>query len=95
MNDALGPECLVPSSLVYGEYPKVYTPPETLQPRPMTEERASILQSARAEMQRHMANARVTRALKHAVPSAADQSFQPHDMVLVWRDNTVTNRIGE
>eukprot|EP00171_Calliarthron_tuberculosum_P019742 IDg19742t1 len=29
MNDTLGPEGLVPSSLVFGEYPKVYTPSET------------------------------------------------------------------
>ncbi len=97
MNDTLGPEGLVPSSFVFGEYPKVYTKghSEMPQPRLTTEERASMLQSGRAEMQRHMAKARVARALKHSVPSAADQSFQPGDMALVWHEKIVNNRIGE
>eukprot|EP00171_Calliarthron_tuberculosum_P003694 IDg3694t1 len=38
-----------------------------------------MLQSARAEMQRHMSKMRINRALKHAVPAAADLYYQPGD----------------
>ncbi len=38
---------------------------------------------------------RVSRALKHAVPSARDRLYQPGDQVLVWRERQVNNRIGE
>ena len=42
-----------------------------------------------------MAKARVNRALKHSTPDAADVMYTPGDMVLVWREKIVNNRIGE
>eukprot|EP00171_Calliarthron_tuberculosum_P005792 IDg5792t1 len=82
MNDTLGPEGIVPSSLVFGEYPKVYTTSETPQQRPSIAERAKMLHTARIEMQKHMAKSRIARALKHSVPPAADNHYQPGDQVL-------------
>ena len=95
MNDTLGPEGLVPSALVFGEFPKVYTRSETPAQRPMLEDRASVALCARKEMERIMAEMRTKRALKHKVPTAADTFYQPGDKVLVWREKIVESRIGE
>lgn len=54
-----------------------------------------MLQTARTEMQRHMAQMRINRALKHSVPSAADIAYKPGDKVLLWREKVVNNRIRE
>ncbi len=54
-----------------------------------------MLQSAGVAMHHHMANMRVARALKHAVPPAADQWFQPGDEVLIRREKVMNDRIGE
>lgn len=42
-----------------------------------------------------MGKARVTRALKHAVPPSADHPLKPGEPFLVWTENIVNNRIGE
>lgn len=42
-----------------------------------------------------MEKLRVQRALKHAIPRDADESFEPGDKVLVWREKIVDHRIGE
>lgn len=95
MNDTLGPEGLVPSALVFGEFPRVFTKSETPSERLTLKERASIAQSARKEMGKIMAEMRVRRGLHHRIPSAADRFYQPGDNVLVWRENIVNHRIGE
>lgn len=95
MNDTLGPAGVVPSALVFGEYPPVFTRSENPPSRPNLEERAKIASDARKEMERHMAKMRVDRALRHAVPPAADVSFSSNDKVLVWRERIVGGRIGE
>ena len=38
---------------------------------------------------------KINRALRHAVPTAANRSYEPGDQVLVWREKIVDNRIGE
>ena len=42
-----------------------------------------------------MAKALISRAMRHAVPSAADKRYDPGDKVLVWREKVNSNRIGE
>ena len=85
MNDTLGPEGLVPSAPVFGEYPKAYTRSKTPPPRSTLVERASIAKSVRKEMEKHMSEMRIKRALKHRPPAAADLVYQPGDSVLIWR----------
>eukprot|EP00737_Agarophyton_chilense_P000247 gb/GEZJ01000282.1/.p1 GENE.gb/GEZJ01000282.1/~~gb/GEZJ01000282.1/.p1 ORF type:complete len:768 (+),score=79.54 gb/GEZJ01000282.1/:1785-4088(+) len=95
MNDTLGPEGLVPSALVFGEFPNITSKSETPTPRASALSRAAIAATAREEMSQIMERMRVRRALKHAVPQAADRSYQPGDDVLVWRERLTDNRIGE
>ena len=95
MNDSLGPEGLVPSALVFGEYPSVHTKSEVPSPRAALISRAEVANAARKEMEQIMARMRVQRALKHATPISADRAFEVGSEVLVWRENTVDNRIGE
>jgi len=83
MNDTLGPEGLVPSALVFGDYPKVTTRSENPSLKAELRSRAQMATVARKEMERLMANMKVKRALNHAVPGAADRSFQAGDRVLV------------
>ena len=63
MNDTLGPEGLVPSALVFGESPKVYTKSETPDERAVPAIRAKLAHTARSQMAKHMAELRVKRAL--------------------------------
>ena len=95
MNDTLGPEGLVPSALVFGEFPPVYTRSETPALRATILERAEIAHTARREMEKHMARLRINRALQRRTPAAADRSYKPGDHVLVWREKLVESRIGE
>ena len=95
MNDTPGPEGLVPSALVFGEFSKVYTRSETPAQRPTLEDRAAIALCVRKEMERIMAEMRIRRALKHKIPAAADTSYQPGDKVLVWSEKIVESRIVE
>ena len=59
MNDTLGPEGLVTSAIVFGEFPRGFTKSETPSQRPTLEERAPIAQSARKEMGKIMAEMRI------------------------------------
>ena len=95
MNDTLGPEGLVPSALVFGEFPPAYTKTEVPKARPSLSLRAEIANTARKEMNEHMAKLRVNRALKHKAASSTDSIFTPGDEVLVWREKIVNHRIGE
>ena len=95
MNDSLGPEGLVPSALVFGEFPRVRTPSEPTSERPTLSQRSQIAQQARREMNRIMAEQRLKRALHHSVPPASDRSYEPGDKVLVWRKKQIAQRMGE
>ena len=95
MNDTLGPEGIVPSLLVFGEYPQAFTRSEVRPNRPTADKRVKIANDARAEMAKYMAKVKVARVLKHRIPPAADIVLEPGDPVLVWRENVVNNRIGE
>lgn len=53
MNDALGPEGLVPSTLVFGEHPPVCTRSETSSKCPTIDKRALIAFKAGQEMERY------------------------------------------
>lgn len=46
-------------------------------------------------MDRIMAKMRTARALKNAVPAAADMVFDLGDQVLVWREKFINHCIGE
>ena len=95
VNDTLRPNGVVPSTLVFGEHPPVFTRSENQKRRPTLDERAKIAFEARNEMEQHMAKLRIDRALPHAVPPAANVTYERNDEVLVWREKQVNNRIGE
>ena len=46
-------------------------------------------------MSGYLARAKANRAMKHNSPPSSDQTYQPGDDVLVWREKQVENRIGE
>lgn len=50
-DDTLGPECLVPSALVFGEFSKAYSRSETQSERASLEERARLAIHAQPEME--------------------------------------------
>lgn len=95
INDTLGPDGLVPSALVFGEFPSAFTTSETPHPRATLESRAAVANLARREMEKQMAAVRLKRGLRHATPPAADAIFEVGQRVLVWRERKVENRIGE
>ena len=95
MNDTVGPEGLMPSALVFGEYPSVSVPPEPIPPRAITASRVKLMDTARREMTTHMAQVRINSALKHAIPAAANQVYEDNQKVLVWREKKINNRVGE
>ena len=95
MNNTLGPEGLVPTALVFGEYPPVHTKSETPNPRGVLASRAEISNTARQEMEKIMAEIRVKRALQHATPYSANNVYSPGDQVLLWREKQFDIRIGE
>ena len=62
MNDTLGPEGIVPSALVFGEFPSIrpfFGPPKY---RPTPVERAEIAHKARKIMSQELADKKVRRA---------------------------------
>ena len=95
MKDTLKLECLVPSSLVFGELPKVYISPGSPNTRDTLGKRAEMVHAARIEMQRIIAKVRISRASRYSVPSADDRAYDSGDKVLVWRGKVVNHSIGE
>lgn len=95
INDTLGPEGLVPSALVFGVYPEVYTISEQRRSKLHNFERAKVANYARLEMEKVMADLRLKRAETYAVPPASDAMFHKGEQVLVWREKVISNRIGE
>ena len=95
MNDLLVLAGIVPSALVFGEFPSLCSISGHVLPRPSLAERAEAAQQARSHMANHLARAMVRRALHHNPLPATDQMYRPGDEVLVWREKRVENRIGE
>ena len=95
LNDTLGPDGLVPSALVFGEFPSPIVTSETRHTRSTIESRAGIASMARKEMEKEIASVRVRRALRHATLPAADATFEVCQDVLVWRERRVESLIGE
>ncbi len=95
VDDTLGSEGVVPSELVFGEYPSLRSFEGPTIPRPSLAERAVIAQKARRLMGKHLAQARFKCALRHNTPSATEDIFQIGDKVLVWLENLVESRICE
>lgn len=95
MNDTLVPERLVLYSILFGEYPKFYTPSETLKRIATTEKKSVMLETAREEIKQNMAKSRIQRALWNSIPATADIYYQPGNKVLVWRENVVNNHVAE
>ena len=58
-------------------------------------ERDEAAQQARRYMAKHLAQAKVTRALHQNIPPATDRRYQPGDKVIIWREKIVENRIGK
>ena len=94
-NDTLGPEGIVPSALVFREFPSLRSFQGPVIPRPSPAERASAAQNARRLMAKYLAQSSVKRAMHHQTPQAADRTYQPGDEVLIWRENIDENRIGQ
>ena len=95
VNDTLGPEGIVPSALVFGEFPSLHSFLGPMVPRPTLAERAFAAQEARRHMSKHMAAIKIERSLKHRTPSAANSTYQAGDKVFVWGEKIVENRFGE
>lgn len=83
MTNTLGPKGLVPSALVFGEFPQIRHKSEVRTERPHLDKRSEVAQLAREEISNHMAQLLVKRALHHAVPPSCDRSYEPGDEVLV------------
>ena len=83
MNDTLGPEGLIPSGFVFGEFPKIRKQGSKPTPRATLLSRKAVAETARKEMEKHIAKMKINRALNHMVPKAANRSYQPGDKVLV------------
>jgi len=79
-NQTLGPEGIVPVTLVFGIFPRIGTK------LPNQPERVRALLAAREEMRVIMAKSKVARALKRAVPPSADEVYAVGDQVLVFRE---------
>ena len=94
LNDTSGPEGLVPSALVFGEFPRLDMPSEYNR-RPTSDERGEIATMARNLMRTHLDTMRISRALRHNVPSATDKIYEEGDDILVWREKGHTAKNGE
>ena len=93
LNDKAGPDGLVPSALLFGEFPRLELP-DDCSTRPTTDERGKLALIIRNEVRQHIDKMRISRALRHNVPKDTDTTFDPGDQVLVWREkHTATGMI--
>lgn len=83
MNDTLGPEGIVPSDLVFGEYPQIRASGVGRLYCPDLAERAIIAEEARNELSAQMAKIWLECALRHRVPLSVMHTYSPGDIVLV------------
>ena len=95
MNDALGPDGTVLSSLVFDEFPRLRAFEVPFIPRASLAERSLAAQEARCLMAKYLAQARVKRALHHQTPRRADVNYQPDHKFLLWREKLLENGIVE
>ena len=79
MNNTLGPDGIVPSALVFGEFPSLRSFEVPRIPKATLADRAHIANFARKVMSEELANSKITRALRHNVPNASDRTFEPGD----------------
>jgi Reverse transcriptase (RNA-dependent DNA polymerase) len=80
-NQTLGPEGIVPVTLVLGIVPRIGTK------LPNQPERVRAMLTACEEMRTILAKSKVNRALRRAVTPAADSIYTSGDEVLVFREN--------
>ena len=80
MDDMLGPEGFVPSSLVFGEFPILHSflGPVILQPS--LAERALEAQTARKYMAKQLAEVKIKRTLNHQGAPSSDRTISPATM---------------
>ena len=83
INDTMGPNGLVPSLLVFGVLP-AFPCPNTKMPNQV--ERFAALRTAKAEMEKIVAETRIKRALKSKLPPATKFLIKPGDEVRVYRE---------
>lgn len=83
--ETLGPNGVVLSALVFGDYQSIRSFDKPRLPSLKLAERATSAQRARNLMTSHMANTKVTSTLKHNTPPAADLIYALGDRALVWR----------
>lgn len=95
MNDKLNPEGLVPSVLLFVEYPQAFTNSERRPISTSSDVRSKIAHESRIEIPKHINKARDARALKHSLPAAVDSPCNAGEQILVCRENVVNNRICE
>ena len=94
LNDTAGPDGLVPSALLFGEFPRLVMP-SAYGTRPTTDERSSVALLARREMKLIMDKQRIARAMRHNTPKATDNVYESGDQILVWREKGHSNKNGE
>jgi hypothetical protein len=85
MNDRMGPECLVPSLLVFGVLPRF---PATQTSPPNQNDRMEALSTARSEMETITSELRLAVAMHRNVPPAASLELKVDQPVLVYREKT-------
>lgn len=95
MEDTLGPEGLDPSAVLFRDFSKVCNAGDATIARVTLATRADVAHNAPQEMENMVERLRLRRALRHDVPPAAYESYQPGHEILVWRENILANRIGE
>ena len=94
INDTLGPEGIVPSALMFGEFPSIRAFIGPKFPRATLAEREIAAQKARKLMSKHLAPVKIKRAERYRTPRATDHVYQPGDQVLVWMEKQINNRIA-
>ncbi len=82
-NDALGPNGLVPTLLVYGSLPSLPIPLQTDMDQKY---RMEALATARAEMETIVAAQRIQKGLRSKIPPSAKYLFKPGEDVKVFRE---------
>lgn len=63
--------------------------------RPTLQNRAHISDVARNYIEKLMFAMKLKRSLHYTVSPSADRSYQPGDLVLIWKEKVGSNRLGE
>lgn len=84
VNFTLGPKGILPSALVFGEFPQIRTAGDTVHPVHNSAARASGTTPVRFEIYKYMAQPRPECLLRHDVPPGSNVSYQPGDQVHLW-----------